>query len=345
MPTQEPPFSTILLFGLPGTGTSWLGKILDSHPGTLYRNEPDSLSRLSPLPLVADADQGETFGDAIRSFNAALPGIRETSVTGSLPVFPKDYLTPSRYRLQKLAIWATKVPAFFLGTCAIPDFTGASEMPDLQVVWKSTSSVARIGLIGRSIPWSRGTLLVRHPCGFVASVLRANASRDFPTSAPALGASGNIEALLEVNSAKRKGLTLEDFRNLSLVERLAWQWTLYYEKAMEDIEHLNGFDLLRYEDLCRYPFRTTRAIMDRYRMELSPQTVEFLNTSILGRQADYYEVQKAASRHAFTWKGELSGDQIGRILAVTEGSPPMGLYEEALPEEEPRALDREVSET
>jgi hypothetical protein len=32
----------ILVFGLPRSGTTWLGKIFDSHPETLYRHEPDS---------------------------------------------------------------------------------------------------------------------------------------------------------------------------------------------------------------------------------------------------------------------------------------------------------------
>ena len=31
----------ILLFGAPRSGTSWLGRILDSHPDTLMRHEPD----------------------------------------------------------------------------------------------------------------------------------------------------------------------------------------------------------------------------------------------------------------------------------------------------------------
>lgn len=29
----------ILLFGLPRSGTTWLGKLFDSHPDTLYRHE------------------------------------------------------------------------------------------------------------------------------------------------------------------------------------------------------------------------------------------------------------------------------------------------------------------
>ena len=34
----------ILLFGMPRSGTTWLGKIFDSHPQVLYRHEPDYLA-------------------------------------------------------------------------------------------------------------------------------------------------------------------------------------------------------------------------------------------------------------------------------------------------------------
>ena len=32
-----------LLFGMPRSGTTWVAKILDSHPHADYRHEPDSL--------------------------------------------------------------------------------------------------------------------------------------------------------------------------------------------------------------------------------------------------------------------------------------------------------------
>jgi hypothetical protein len=33
--------SLILILGLPRSGTSWLGKVFDSHPDVAYLHEPD----------------------------------------------------------------------------------------------------------------------------------------------------------------------------------------------------------------------------------------------------------------------------------------------------------------
>ena len=35
--------TAILIVGAPRSGTTWLAKIFDSHPATLYRHEPDEI--------------------------------------------------------------------------------------------------------------------------------------------------------------------------------------------------------------------------------------------------------------------------------------------------------------
>src|SRR5690348_17293271 len=39
--TSEALLSPILVLGAPRSGTTWLAKIIDSHPDVLYRHEPD----------------------------------------------------------------------------------------------------------------------------------------------------------------------------------------------------------------------------------------------------------------------------------------------------------------
>src|SRR5580698_1469066 len=44
----------ILVLGAPRSGTTWLAKIIDSHPDVLYRHEPDE-TIAAPSPLTPDS--------------------------------------------------------------------------------------------------------------------------------------------------------------------------------------------------------------------------------------------------------------------------------------------------
>src|ERR1700712_3636289 len=49
--------SPILVMGAPRSGTTWLAKIIDSHPDVLYRHEPDAMLP-GPSPLTPEALPG-----------------------------------------------------------------------------------------------------------------------------------------------------------------------------------------------------------------------------------------------------------------------------------------------
>jgi hypothetical protein len=53
--------SVILVLGSPRAGTTWLAKIIDSHPNILYRHEPDEL-RVPPWTLHASSLSGSPSG-------------------------------------------------------------------------------------------------------------------------------------------------------------------------------------------------------------------------------------------------------------------------------------------
>ena len=92
---------TILLFGMPRSGTTWLGKVFDSHPRTLYRHEPDSFGTLDAMPLFPELADAGQYQALIRDFVAALPATRSARVTGKLPLFPKDYQGPRAVQLRR----------------------------------------------------------------------------------------------------------------------------------------------------------------------------------------------------------------------------------------------------
>ena len=75
-----------LLFGMPRSETTWLGKIFDSHPGTLYRHEPDNSALREHVPLYANPVEWPNYVSACREFIASLPALNSSRVAASLPV-------------------------------------------------------------------------------------------------------------------------------------------------------------------------------------------------------------------------------------------------------------------
>ena len=63
---------TVLIFGMPRSGTTWLGKLFDSHPSTLYRHEPDSWRMLEDVPLFPSSTDAHCLGSAIQNFEDSL---------------------------------------------------------------------------------------------------------------------------------------------------------------------------------------------------------------------------------------------------------------------------------
>src|SRR6185312_10315120 len=144
----------ILVFGMPRSGTTWIGKLFDSHPDTLYRHE-------------------------LEQFVACLPEWRSPKVVGKQPLFPKNYQSIAALCAYRLSVTAAKA-----ASRARKDFPclyrpTAARSERARLVWKSIESSGRLGACVEALPQARAIHLMRHPCGYVASVLRGAASKRF----------------------------------------------------------------------------------------------------------------------------------------------------------------------
>ena len=308
---------TVLLFGMPRSGTTWLGKIFDSHPGTLYRHEPDSRGTLNTLPMLPIESDVEKHRGFLLDYVAKLPAIRDEKISASLPIFAKHYYTAPQLALRKLLVYGFKMASRLLGAHWVPDVINVSKQPHLTLVWKSSESLARLGVLARVFPEARCILILRHPCGYVASVLRGEEKFQFKSTTSLSADWGIYQQLVESPAGRARGIALAQVKNLSPVERLALHWGLYYEHALAACAGLNNVLTVRYEDFCEHPMQESLKAFAHCHLPWAPETEQFVARSTAQANSGYYSVFKDPKTAASNWQQQLSDEQIRQILQVT----------------------------
>ncbi|HET7306564.1 MAG TPA: sulfotransferase [Gammaproteobacteria bacterium] len=318
----------LLIFGLPRSGTTWLGKIFDSHPETLYRHEPDNYPRLEALPGFPSPAEAPEHADFIRRFVAELPRRNDALVAAKLPLFRKAWRGPLQHRFLEAAALAAKIGA--RANLNVPVFGARADRikPAPMVVWKSIESLGRLGLLTEALTDARGIHLIRHPCAQISSVLRGERQGAFQDNSPTSEFYDLFRSLLQLPQARRYGLTLDDLRRLRPVERLAWNWVLRNEKAIDDTVQSGRVRVVRYEDLCLDPEPVSRDLFDFAGLSWNSQSAAFVRESVQSDAAAYYSVYKDPRHSVSRWRDELPADSAERILAILARSSLSGLYRE-----------------
>ena len=315
-----------LLFGMPRSGTTWIAKIFDSHPDTLYRHEPDSGGTLNKMPLFPRVKQWENYSDTIRQFVTELPAMNSIRVAGSLPIFPKNYLSGSRLILRRLAVVATRGVEALARELPVASFANYDQNNPPHMVWKSIESIGRLGCIARAVPECRAILIFRHPCAYIASVLNGESQYRFGDSDPASEDYEILEWLLAAAPDEANHPSLGALRKLTPVERLAWRWVLSNEKAIADLDGIQNCAYVRYEDLCAEPFAKAWELLDFAGLSWHAQVKTFVQQSTSQHSDRYYSVFKDPGVAATKWQSQLSHETVERIMKIVGGSRLRGLY-------------------
>ncbi|PWG62674.1 sulfotransferase [Spiribacter halobius] len=316
----------VLLFGMPRSGTTWVGKVFDSHPDVLYLHEPDSGRILRDLPLLPDADD-PIQGEWLQGFAERLPACRLARVTGKLPQFPKRYRSPLAERARSLLIVSAKAAGKASGRdFPVPALMRASGRHGVRLAWKSIESLGRLGLAVRNIPGARGVHIIRHPCGYVDSVLRGEQSGRLAGGVATSADRGIFGQLAETPQARRYGLDLDSLMAMEPEERLAWRWALFNEKALDDTEGSSVCRLARYEDLCRAPHERFAELFAFAGLSWEAQTRSFIRESTRADDGAYFGVHRDAARAADAWRERLPADVQGRVQAAVRDTRAGALY-------------------
>lgn len=324
----------LLLVGTARSGTSWIGKIFDSHPQTLYKYEPDGAIN---LPLAIPLDETQRVAPGIRDFFAGLPAINTPSVAGTLPIFFKQYRSRLGQGLHHLSVRASTTAR--LVSWKLPVFQAANVYSsEVRVVWKSIASLGRIGTILGVIEDCRAVRILRHPCGYISSVLRGEAQHKFASAVPASEDYGLMEIILNAAGAFRRGLSVNHMRQFHPVERMAWLWVLLNEKAIGDTTGNERCMEVRYEDVCLRPDEKIKELFSFCNLTWNTQTADFLKTSTLtapphwlnrATEQRYYGVFRDPILAADKWKSEFGPENIERVYRILRQSDLLRVYPES----------------
>lgn len=335
----------ILLLGVARSGTSWLAKILDSHPDVLYRHEPDNEEQDSRLPWFGAPSDLAGHYPAAREYLNRLVNHRSLRAAGPLPIPPKRHRRGPWRLLRAGLVLGLRGAEMLLGTgrwpsrVAIPDFIAGGDRRGVRVVVKSVSSFGYARLFAEAWPASRLVIIVRHPCGSVESQLRG----------VALGKFANLEPPgQQARSARAEqlGLKVEDPSMLSTVEQLAWEWAYLNQSMLDDVDGLANVRIIMYSDLAADPVGVARDLFAFLDLPWSPQIEVFIKKSIDPTKPErYFGLYRDPMKASNKWRSALSAKDQERILVVARQTA-IGRACGGLSEQEDRAeLARAIAPT
>jgi hypothetical protein len=152
-----------------------LGKLFDAHLDVLYRHEPDIVYRPDCLPKSIPPGEEEAHIETARTYLDQLAAARTLKTAGPLPVSAKRRRSLLGRAIRTGSILGVRgIEMVARGSdrvsrIQVPDLISG---PDPTIVIKSVSLLAYAQLFAKAWPQCRIIVIVRHPCGQVASFLR-----------------------------------------------------------------------------------------------------------------------------------------------------------------------------
>src|SRR6185437_3147160 len=306
----------IFLFGSARSGSTWLGKIFDSHPELLYLHEPDISDRgIDLLPYWFEQAPTKDEISRARQYLSRLAAARNVRTVGTTPLFRKSYrgtaATLSFFALVSLSKTLERLGASsFVTDVEVPKIALGRNPPGLVI--KSVSALGRAEVLLAADNSIRPLLLIRHPCGFVSSMMRG-AKQGVMSKVERIG------RLAATRSAIRLGLDRGLLTEADDVDLLAWTWLVSNAEAQAAVERVNG-SILIYDAITEEPSLHIRNLFANLELGWPAQTEAFLARSQRS-QGDYYSVFRNAKGAAQQWQRELDKPTIDRVRRIVSRDP------------------------
>ncbi len=311
----------ILVVGLPRSGTTWTAKLLDSSPDVFYLHEPDSQRRIPCVPLAPAVEDAQHWQPFIDRFVESLFDTCSVNTCTKQPWFRKESIPRLSWNAKRISGMLSQRMGMKVRSFSTPAAVSQGRM---SLVWKSIEFLGRAGLLARSATPVKVIQVVRHPCGFVASVLRGERKRKFQKVVPLSEDMGIFEIVVNMEIARKLGLTLNTMAACTPVQRLAWYWTIFNAKAARELRSMPQAAAVSYDTICVDPLSAVQEIFARTGLSWQTQTEKFVQASSDAGETSYYSVMRNSASAAKGWQQELSKQQTQEVLdivgSVQEGS-------------------------
>lgn len=300
----------LLVTGMPRSGTSWTGRMLEFSGRVVYVNEPLNPSHppgRSPGVLAAQVQaQFQYIADGIDA--SFLPAFRDTARLRYRPIAELRH-NHAPYDVARMVKYAV---AFTLGRAR-----GRRAMLDDPYAVLSTAWFAR--RLDADV-----VVLVREPAGVVSSWLRFGWDMNF---SELLG-----QPRLMTDHGEPFRAEMEHSTEGSALERIALLWKVIYSVVDAASRETAGIRIVRHEDLAADPiggFSRLYADLDLPMTDRAAASIRRatsgggergapLSWSLAGGLPSRTGYQRQDSRRAAdSWRSRLSPDQVEQILAIT----------------------------
>jgi hypothetical protein len=313
----------VFIIGAPRSGTTWIAKMFDAHPKVIYRHEPDSAFPNPDIPGIVPHEEIPRYIVDARAYVDRLFQISSVKTSTSRPSFPKEYRGNLGTLLNSGCLNALRLLESFrpiashVNRICLPDFIRESELESSHLVVKSVIAMGRSGLYVQACPDYRFIVIIRHPAGYVSSVLRGVRLGRFSDSIPKI-------ALSRSTGAIERGIQLSDFEAMTDIERYSWFWVLLNEHMLREVSGQGNCLVINYETVCDSPLEWANKLYAHAQIPISNQTRLFLENSQKRQSGEsgFYSVFKDATDSAQKWRSELDSTQIDVIRSITRATTP-----------------------
>jgi hypothetical protein len=306
----------ILVFGMERSGTTWIGKIFDSHPDVIYKHEPDSVNKLSSIPLFFKGDYDQHRA-VVSSYVNDLPAMNAPSICAKHPIFDKNYLNLVTYNFIKFNSLLSKIFKRYLKVDMPIFYKFRRHLSSSRLVWKSIESMSRYGVLSSILKDTKKVLIIRHPCGFVASVVKGKRSGHMTSLSDDYIDVNFWRARLTSEVSREYNLTMEKILSMTQVEELSWRWLVDNNQALRDLRSDPNAITVVYDDLCDNTEEEAKKVFEFCELSWTKPTEDFLSLSTARNDDKYFSVFKDPGESANKWKKQLDIEDINIIKTIT----------------------------